>query len=129
MYTLSMRRTAALVLLFVFGTMLPWATVMAFAAPQKLLPICCRAHGTHSCMMGMEASDLANLAPGVRSPACPFGQSLRAITTVTISNEFASRSAFALAVSKIDRQYKADAVATRMLRRSVPRGPPSSSSV
>ncbi|HTZ59123.1 MAG TPA: hypothetical protein VMB49_13540 [Acidobacteriaceae bacterium] len=120
-----MRRTAALILLFVFGTMLPSATVMALAAPEQLLPICCRAHGAHKCVMGMAGRDLENSGPAVRQPACPFRQSLRAITTVAISSDLASRSRFGLAVSNMDRQYVADAVATRMVRRSVPRGPPS----
>ena len=67
--------------------------------------------------------------PTLRQPACPFGQSLRAITTVTISADFTSRTSFGLAVANIDRQLIADAVATRVLRRSAPRGPPSSFSV
>jgi hypothetical protein len=33
-----MRRIAALLLLWVFGTLLPSATVIALAAPQQLLP-------------------------------------------------------------------------------------------
>jgi hypothetical protein len=118
-----------MLLLFVFATMLPTATVMALATPQKLVPICCRAHGMHACMMGMEPSDLANLAPAIRQPACPYGQSLRGMTTVVISSDFTARSGFALAVSQIGRQYTADAVATRILRRSVPRGPPPSFAV
>jgi hypothetical protein len=124
-----MRRTAALILLFVFGTMLPSATVMALAAPQQLLPICCRTHGAHACMMGMTDHELINAGPAVRQPACPFGQSLRAITTVTISTDFTSNSSFELAISNIDRQYTADAVSARLIDRSVPRGPPSSSSI
>jgi hypothetical protein len=122
-----MRRFAALVLLCVFGTLLPLATVTALAAPQQLLPICCRAHGAHSCVMGGMAS--SDAAPALRQPSCPFGQSLRAITTVTITADFSSRTSFALAVANIDRQLIADAVATRVLRRSAPRGPPSSFSV
>jgi hypothetical protein len=123
-----MRRIAALLLLWVFGTLLPSATVMALAAPQQLLPICCRAHGAHSCIMaaGRASSDAG---PTLRQAACPFGQSLRATTTVTISTDFTSRAKLGLAAADIDRQAIADAVATRMLRRSAPRGPPSSLSV
>jgi hypothetical protein len=128
-YTHSMRRFAALVLLCVFGTLLPSATVIALAAPQQLLPICCRAHGAHSCIMGAMASAPSDAGPTLRQPACPFGQSLRAITTVTISADFASYSSFSLAAANIDRQWIADAVASRVLRRSAPRGPPSSFSV
>jgi hypothetical protein len=123
-----MRRIAALVLLCVFGTLLPSATAMALAAPQQLLPICCRAHGAHSCIMVM-ANAPSDAGPTLRQAACPYGQSLRAITTVTISADFTSRASFALGVANIDRQVIADAVATRMLRRSAPRGPPSSFSV
>jgi hypothetical protein len=121
-----MRRIAALVLLCVFGTLLPSATVLALAAPQQLLPICCRAHGAHSCIMGDMANAASDAAPTLRQPTCPYSQSLRAITTVTISADFTSSTSFALAISNIDRQLIADAVATRILRRSAPRGPPSS---
>ena len=124
-----MRRIAAVVLLCVFGTLLPSATVIALAAPQQLLPICCRAHGAHSCILGAMANAASDAGPTLRQAACPFGQSLRAITTVTISADFTSSSSFALAVTNIDRQLIADAVATRILRRSAPRGPPSSFSV
>jgi hypothetical protein len=124
-----MRRIAALVLLCVFGTLLPSATVIALAAPQQLLPICCRAHGAHSCIMGAITNVDSDAGPTLRQAACPYGQSLRAITTVIISADFPSRTSFALAVANIDRQLIADAVATRMLRRSAPRGPPSSFSV
>src|ERR1700684_4053183 len=58
-----MRRIAALVLLCVFGTLLPSATVLALAAPQQLLPICCRAHGAHSCIMGSMADASSYAAP------------------------------------------------------------------
>src|ERR1700735_1699107 len=102
-----MRRIAAVVLLFVFGALLPSATVTALAAPQQLLPICCRAHGAHSCIMGDMARSYAG--PTLRQPACPFGQSLRAITTVTISADFSSRTSFALAVANIDRPLIASA--------------------
>jgi len=124
-----MRRIAALVLLCVFGTLLPSATVIALAAPQQLLPICCRAHGAHSCIMVAMANAASDAGPTLRPAACLYGQSLRAITTVTISADFASDASFALAVTNIDRQLIADAVATRILRRSAPRGPPSSFSV
>jgi hypothetical protein len=124
-----MRRIAALVLLCVFGTLLPSATVLALVAPQQLLPICCRAHGAHSCIMGSMADAPSDAVPTLRQAACPYSQSLRAITRVTISADFSSRASFALAVANIDRQLIADAVATRILRRSAPRGPPSSFSV
>jgi hypothetical protein len=124
-----MRRIAALMLLCVFAGLLPSATVLALAAPQQLLPICCRAHGAHACIMGAMASAPSDAGPTLRQAACPFGQSLRAITTVTISADFASHARFGLVAANVDRQAIADAVATRMLRRSAPRGPPSSFSV
>jgi hypothetical protein len=109
--------------------LLPSATVMALAAPQQLLPICCRAHGAHSCIMGALGSASSDAGPTLRQPACPFGQSLRATTTVTIYTDFTSGARFELAAADIDRRAIADAVATRMLRRSAPRGPPSFFSV
>ena len=125
-YTHFMRRIAALMLLCVFGALLPSATAVALAAPQQLLPICCRAHGAHACMMGSAANASSDVAHTLRQPGCPFGQSLRAVTTVTISADFGPRSSFGLAVTNIERQWIADAVASRVLRRSAPRGPPSS---
>src|ERR1700728_4645314 len=103
-----MRRIAAFALLCVFGTLLPSATVIALAAPQQLLPICCRAHGAHSCVMGVTASAPSDAGPTLRQPACPFGQSLRAVTTVTITADLTSRSSFGLAVTNFDRQLIAD---------------------
>jgi hypothetical protein len=124
-----MRRIAALLLLFVFATLLPSATVIALAAPQQLLPICCRAHGAHSCLMGAGAVALSDAAPALRQPACPFGQSLRAITTATISADFAARSGFDLPSAGREQRFIADTVKSRMLRRAAPRGPPSSFSL
>jgi hypothetical protein len=121
-----MRRIAALLLLCVFEALLPSATVAALGAPQQPLPICCRAHGAHACVMGSMATVSSDTGPTLRQPACPFGQSLRAITTVTFSADFTIRTSFALVAANIDRQLIADAVATRILRRSAPRGPPSS---
>jgi hypothetical protein len=124
-----MRRIAAVVLLCVFGALLPSATVMALAAPQQLVPICCRAHGAHACVMGSVASASSDAAPALRQPRCPFGQSLRAATTVSITADLTSRIRFGLVVTSLDQQLIADAIASRMLRRSAPRGPPSSFSV
>ena len=79
--------------------------------------------------MGDMANADSDAGPTLRQAACPYSQSLRAITTIPISADFTSRTGFALAVTNIDRQLIADAVATRILRRSAPRGPPSSFSV
>src|SRR5271168_1929334 len=68
LYTQFMRRIAALVLLCVFGTLLPSATVIALAAPQQLLPICCRAHGAHSCILGAMATAPSDSGPTLRQP-------------------------------------------------------------
>jgi hypothetical protein len=125
-YTQCMRRIAAFVLLCVFGTLLPSATVVALAAPQQLIPICCRAHGAHSCVMGVSETSTA-AAAGFRQAACPFGPSLRAISSVTLSADFSSRIAIGLVAANADQQLIADAVASSVLLRWAPRGPPSSS--
>ena len=129
MYTHCMRRFAAIALLCVFAALLPAATALALAAPQQLLPICCRAHGAHACVMGSVPTASPDAGPTLRQPGCPYSQSLRAVTTGSISADFTSRKRFGLVVTHMDRQLIADAVATRMLRRSAPRGPPSSISV
>jgi hypothetical protein len=64
--------------------------------------------------------------PQVRQAGCPYGQGLRAITTATITADFACRTSLGLAVTGMSQQPLADAVAARMLRRSAPRGPPPS---
>jgi hypothetical protein len=76
-------------------------------------------------------AEMAQPASGaqLRQPGCPYSQGLRAITTGTITADFACRTSLGLAVTAMSRQRIADAVATRMLRRSAPRGPPSSFSV
>jgi|ERR1700722_9216451 hypothetical protein len=120
-----MRRIAALVLLCLFGALLPSATVVALAAPQSLLPICCRAHGAHACIMGSAPDSYSDAGPALRQAGCPH-QGLRAVTTGSITADLAPRKLFGLIATNIDRQAIADAVATRVLRRSAPRGPPSS---
>ena len=124
-----MRRIAAFALLCVFGALLPSATVLALAAPQQLLPICCRAHGVHSCVMSSVTGASSDATPTLRQPACPYGQSLRAVVTGSISADFTSRARLGLIAISLDRQLVADAVASRILRRSAPRGPPSFFSV
>jgi hypothetical protein len=124
-----MRRIAAIALLCVFGALLPAATALALAAPQQLLPICCRAHGAHACVMGSLPNSSPDAGPMLRPPGCPFGQNLRAVTTGSIVADFTTRTRFGLVVISLDRQLMADAVAARVLRRSAPRGPPSSFSV
>jgi hypothetical protein len=64
---------------------------------------------------------------GFRQAACPFGPTLRAISSITLSADFSSRVAFGLVAVNADQQLVADAVASRVLLRSAPRAPPSSS--
>jgi hypothetical protein len=128
-YTHCMRRIAAIALLCVFGALLPAATALALAAPQQLLPICCRAHGAHACVMGSFPNAAPDAGPTLRQPGCPFGQNLRAVTTGSITADFTARTRLGLVVISLDRQFMADAVAARVLRRSAPRGPPSYFSV
>jgi hypothetical protein len=68
-------------------------------------------------------------SPQVQQAGCPYGQGLRALTTATITADFACRTSLGFAVTGISQQRIADAVATRILRRSAPRGPPSSFSI
>ena len=128
-YTHCMRRIAAIALLCVFATLLPAATALALAAPQQLLPICCRAHGAHACVMGSLPNAAPDAGPTLRQPGCPFGQNLRAVTTGSITADFTASTRLGLVVISLHRQLMADAVAARVLRRSAPRGPPSSFSV
>jgi hypothetical protein len=128
-YTHCMRRMAAIALLCVFGALLPAATALALVAPQQLLPICCRAHGAHACVMGSLPSAAPDAGPMLRQPSCPYSQSLRAVTTGSITADFTARTRFGLVVVSLDRQLLAEIIATRTLRRSAPRGPPSSFSV
>jgi hypothetical protein len=79
--------------------------------------------------MGSLPSASPDNGPVLRQPGCPFGQNLRAVTTGSITADFTSRTRFGLVAADIQRQLIADAVATRVLRRSAPRGPPSSFSV
>jgi hypothetical protein len=116
-------------LLCVFATLLPAATALALTAPEQLLPICCRAHGVHSCVMGSMASASPDAGPLLRQPACPYNQNPRAVTNGSMAADFTVRTRFGLVAVSLDQQLMADAVATRMLRRSAPRGPPSSFSV
>jgi hypothetical protein len=115
----------ASVLLWIFGMLLPSATALALAGPQQLVPVCCRAHGAHSCMMG-DAGVTANAGPTLRQPACPFRPGIRALTTARVVADLAGSANAGLVVSDMHLQVIADSVATSVLRRSAPRGPPSS---
>jgi hypothetical protein len=128
-YTHSMRRIAAAILLCVFGALLPSATVVALAAPQQLLPICCRAHGAHACTMGSSASVFPDTGPTLRQPACPFGEVLRAITTVTISTGFSHSVTLGLVAIGMSWMCLAGIAAGHRRRPFAPRGPPLSFSV
>jgi hypothetical protein len=64
---------------------------------------------------------------GFRQAACPFGPSLRAVTSITLSSDFSSRMSFGLVAANADQELIADAVASSVLLRSAPRAPPSSS--
>lgn len=128
-YTHSMRRIAAFLLLCVFGALLPSATVVALAAPQQLVPICCRAHGAHACVMGMASGTSSEAGPALRQPGCPFGESLRASTTIAISSGLTARIKFGLVLAGVSRQPIAVAIVSHFLRLSAPRGPPVSLSV
>jgi hypothetical protein len=79
--------------------------------------------------MGSMASASPDAGPILRQPACPYSQYLHAAANGSITADFTSRTGFVLVVVPLSRQLLADAVATRMLRRSAPRGPPSSFSV
>lgn len=75
------------------------------------------------------ASASPDSGPILRQPACPYSQYLHAAANGSITADFTARTGFELVVVPLSRQLLADAVATRMLRRSAPRGPPSSFSV
>lgn len=77
-------------------------------------------------MMGSMASASPEAGPLLRQPSCPFNQNPRAVATGSITADFTARTRFGLVVVSLGRQLLADAIATRMLRRSAPRGPPSS---
>jgi hypothetical protein len=79
--------------------------------------------------MGSMASASPDAGPLLRQPACPYNQNPRAVTNGSITADFTARTRFGLVVVFLDRQLMADAIASRMLRRSAPRGPPSSFSV
>jgi hypothetical protein len=79
--------------------------------------------------MGSMASASPDAGPLLRQPSCSYNQNPRAVTNGSIAADFTARTRFGLVVVSLDQQLVADAVATRMLRRSAPRGPPSSFSV
>ncbi len=124
-YTHCMRRVAAAILLSFLGVSLPLATVLALSAPQLLLPICCRTHGAHACVMGSAALASPDTGPTLRQVACPFGQALRAITTVTISAGSAQRVNLGLAAIGMTLACLTGTAPFRFPRRFAPRGPPS----
>ena len=76
-------------------------------------------------MMG-DADLSADPGPTLRQPACPFRPGIRALTTVRVAADFSRRGFAGPASLDLHLQVVADVVATSVLRRSAPRGPPSS---
>jgi hypothetical protein len=72
------------------------------------------------------ATASTDAGPTLRQPGCPFGPTLRAFSSFAVSADFSSRVNFGLVAGGYGRLNLADVVITRVLRRSAPRGPPSS---
>ena len=82
-----MRRAVALLLMLIFSSML-MAPLFA-ADPEANLPLCCRRHGKHHCMMpGMQGADGRPGLAAVREkcPCAPAG------TVAVRSTQFAPQS-------------------------------------
>jgi hypothetical protein len=81
-----MRRIAAVILLCIFGAFLPSATVFALAAPDQSLPVCCRIHGAHHCLLAGLGAGVAGLSqPAFRAPGCLYRQGMHAVASNLIT--------------------------------------------
>lgn len=123
-----MRRIAAAILLFVFGAFLPSAAMILLAAPAAMVPICCRAHGAHHCMMMalMNGAPENASGPQFRQPECPYRNILHAITSGPVTVQEHPRSSVALAATPFRPVAETEIVAPLRFSRSNPRGPPAS---
>jgi hypothetical protein len=123
---LAMRRIAAAILLCVFGAMLPTATVVSLAAPDLLIPVCCRTHGAHHCMMMAMMGGVAAAASGpqLSPPGCPYRYGFHPFTQSPVTAAEQSRSGTALALALFSQASTYRAVLSLRFARAVPRGPP-----
>lgn len=121
-----MRQFAAAILLCVFGALLPSATVISLAAPAELLPICCRAHGAHHCMlMGMmNGASGSTAVPLFRPAGCPYRDSFHPFTSgpVTIGEQI--RSSVTFFASPFHPTLESEVFSTLRFTRAIPRAPP-----
>lgn len=121
-----MRQFAAAILLCIFGTLLPSATVISLAAPAALLPICCRAHGAHHCMlmgMGNGASGSAAV-PLFRPAGCPYSNSFHPFTSGPLASGEQLRSSVTLLASPLHPTLKSEVFSTLRFTCAIPRAPP-----
>jgi len=121
-----MRQFAAAILLCVFGALLPSATVISLAAPAELLPICCRAHGAHHCMMMamMNGASGSNAAPLFRASGCPYRNTFHPFTSGPVTAGEQPRSSVTLTAMPFHPALELEVAATLRFTRAIPRAPP-----
>jgi hypothetical protein len=82
-----MRRLVAILTLCVTVLLLPAATAVLLAAPQSVLPACCRTHGVHHCILEGHLAGQGGVRFGgvqFRAPACPFSHPLHAVLILPV---------------------------------------------
>lgn len=121
-----MRQFAAAILLCLFGALLPSATVVSLAAPAELLPICCRAHGAHHCMMTAMLNGASGSAtiPLFRASGCPYRNSFHPFTSGPVTAGEQQRSSVTLTAMPFHPVLESEVPAALRFTRAHPRAPP-----
>ncbi|MGI8770306.1 MAG: hypothetical protein ACR2JE_02610 [Acidobacteriaceae bacterium] len=123
-----MRRLLAILTLCVTALLLPAATALSLAAPQSLLPACCRAHGAHHCAMRSAENGAGQHGLQLRGVACPFAHPSLAVLTVPALPAPTQLHSLHLPITRIEQRAGPSMAASSIVRLSRPRAPPLSCS-
>ncbi len=117
-----MRRLAATFLLLLTG-ILPIQPLVAQAEAQANIPVCCRAHGAHHCMMMQMALGMDAPISWMAQP-CPYARLRHAVTTTSSFLHAAVGISAYRPVSMLDSLSARPTPDTQHSSLYAPRGPP-----
>src|ERR1700760_4267868 len=119
-----MRRLVAILTLCVTALLLPAATAVSLAAPQAVLPACCRTHGAHHCVVALEGRIAGAGTVQFRAPACPFSHPLHAVLILPVPATPVLLRAQPLPIMRVEQRAGPFVRLAYAPRLSRPRAPP-----
>ncbi|HUZ04708.1 MAG TPA: hypothetical protein VMU62_05080 [Acidobacteriaceae bacterium] len=121
-----MRRVAA-TLLLLLAAILPLQPLVAQAEVQASIPICCRAHGAHHCVMmqmGMTRQMGMDAPRSWTAQTCPYAHLHHAVTTASVYLHPFANISMHHAVALLQERGFTDVPDLQVSSLYAPRGPP-----